>query len=127
MDGLRAFLSDLQRHGTARGNFLGLLNVLIGRHIETADGTVISNGVPWRTLAQVLKRVRWDKEAVRELGLEPSALPPRDRQRYWYLAIVHAHVDSEAAAKAGEQMAEILCSAGYKVGPAPRSARDRKD
>jgi hypothetical protein len=122
MDGLCEFLSDLQRHGIARGNFLGLLNVLIGRRIETADGTVISNGVPWRTLAQALKRVRWDKEAVGELGLVPATLPPRDRQRYWYLAIAHAHVDSEAAAQAGEQLAETLRSAGYKVGPGPRSA-----
>jgi hypothetical protein len=122
MDGLREFLNDLQRHGNARGNFLGLLHVLIGRRIETADGTVISNGIPWRALAQALKQVRWDKEAVRELGLDPATLPPRDRQRYWYLAISHAHVDSEAATKAGEQMAETLHAAGYKVGPGPRSA-----
>ena len=120
MDGLREFLDDLKRHSYAQGNFLGLLNVLIGRRIQAANGAVISNGIPWRTLAEWLKRVRWNKEAVREVGLDPAALPPRDRQRYWYLAIVHAHVDSEQATKAGDRLAEALAKAGYVVGPAPR-------
>ncbi len=119
MDGLREFLGDLKRQGHAQGNFLGLLNVLIGRQILSRAGTPLSKGLTWRAAAEFLKRVRWDKEAVRELGLDPASLPPRDRQRYWYLAIVRAKVDSPEATQAGERLAVALRAAGYSVGPAP--------
>ena len=119
MDVLREFLGDLKRHGYARGNFLGMLNVLIGRRIQAADGTLVSSGLTWRALADLLKRVRWDPEAVRELGVDPATLPPRDRQRYWYVAIAHARVDAKQATEAGDRFAEVLRSAGYVVGPAP--------
>jgi hypothetical protein len=125
MDVLREFLDDLKRHRYARGNFVGMLNVLIGRQIKTADGTIISSGLTWRTLAELLKNVRWDPEAVRELGLDPAALPPRDRQRYWYLAIAQAHVDSERATEAGNRFAESLRSPGYEVSPGP-GTRNKK-
>jgi hypothetical protein len=120
MDGLREFLSDLKRHGYARGNFLGLLNVLIGRRIQAADGTVISTGIPWRTLADWLKRLRWDKDVVREVGIDPDTLPPRDRLRYWYLTIAHANVGSPEATLAGDGLAVILRKAGYTVSDAPK-------
>ena len=68
---MREFLDDLKRHGYAQGNFLGLLNVLIGRRITRADGTVLSVGLTWRDTASWLKKVRWDRDAVRELGVEP--------------------------------------------------------
>ncbi len=119
MDVLREFVDDLKRQGYARGNFLGMLNVLIGRQIRAADGRLISNGLTWRTLAEALKKARWDREAVRELGLDPAALPPRDRQRYWYQAIAQAKVDSVAAAEAGNRFAQTLRSAGYLVSPGP--------
>jgi hypothetical protein len=119
MDVLREFLADLKRHGYARGNFLGLLNVLIGRQIRAADGTVISSGFTWRAAADLLKRVRWNPQAVRELGQDPSALPPRNRQRYWYQAIARAGVDSAAATEAGDRLALVLRSAGYVVAAAP--------
>jgi hypothetical protein len=119
MDVLREFVADLQRHGYARGNLLGMLNVLIGRQIRTADGTLISSGLTWRALAESLKKARWEREAVRELGLELAALPPRERQRFWYQAIAQAGVDSVQATEAGNCFAETLRSAGYVVGPAP--------
>jgi hypothetical protein len=112
---MREFLDDLKQHGHAQGNFLGLLNVLIGRRIEKADGTVLSVGLTWRQTADWLKKVRWDKDAVRELGLDPAALPPRDRERFWYSAIARAHVDSADAAAAGDRLATALKSAGYVV------------
>jgi hypothetical protein len=121
MDVLREFLNDLQRHGYARANFLGMLNVLIGRQIRAADGTLLSPGLTWRLLADWLKKVRWDPEAVRELGLDPEALPPRDRQRYWYQAIARAGVDSEQAAQAGNRFARVLHTAGYVVSPGPQA------
>jgi hypothetical protein len=120
MDRLREFLTMLKEQGQAQGNFLGLLHVLIGRRLVAADGTVVSAGATWREVAALLKRVRWDREAVRELGLDPRALPPRDRQRYWYQAIAQAGVDSAAASQAGNRLAETLRAAGYQVGPAPR-------
>jgi hypothetical protein len=119
MDWAREFLEDLKGREDFQGNILGLLNVLIGRRVEKADGTLVSNGLTWRELAGLLKKVRWDKEAVRQLGLEPGNLPPRDRERLWYAAIAHARVDSEAATQAGDRMAEALRAIGYIVGPPP--------
>jgi hypothetical protein len=112
---MREFLDDLKQHGHAQGNFLGLLNVLIGHRIEKADGTVLSVGLTWRQTADWLKKVRWDKDAVRELGLDPAALPPRDRERFWYSAIARAHVDSPEASTAGDRLANALKTAGYVV------------
>ncbi len=120
MDPLRQLLEAVKQHGTARGNFLGFLNVLIGRRITRADGTLVSAGLTWRELAAWLKKVRWDREAVRELGLDLANLPPRDRLKFWYTAIMQAGVDSAAAMQAGDRLAERLREAGYEVGPAPR-------
>lgn len=120
MEPVREFLDDLKRHGHARGNLLGLLHVLIGRRIDRADGTAVANGVTWRDLAEFLKKVRWDKEAVRELGLAPSDLPPRDRERFWYVAIARSRVDSPEASNAGDQLADTLRPLGYLIGSPPR-------
>ncbi len=119
MDAVATFLEGLSKKGLAHGHLLGMLNVLIGRRISGTDGTVITPGLTWRQLAGLLKRLRWDPEQVRELGLETNELPPRDRQRYWYTAISRAHVDSAAAMAAGDRFAEVLRKQGYDVGPAP--------
>jgi hypothetical protein len=119
MDRVTQLLEDIKQRGLARQNLLGLLNVLIGRRLALRDGTPIAAGLSYRELAGHLKRVRWEREAVAELGLEKSALPPRDRERYWYQAIAQAHVDSPAATRAGDKLAEQLRAAGYTVGPAP--------
>jgi len=120
MDGLRELLMDLKQHGHARGSFLGLLNVFIGRRIESPSGQLLGNGLTFRETAELLKRVRWEKAAVRELGLDPASLPARDRLRYWYQCIAHGQVDSEEATKAGNRFAEVLQARGYRVGPPPR-------
>jgi hypothetical protein len=112
---MHEFLDDLKQKGLVQGNFLGLLHVLIGRRIEKADGTVLSVGLTWRETAGWLKKVRWDKEAVRELGLDPAQMPPRDRQRYWYAAISQAKVASPEAVAAGDKFAKVLGEAGYVV------------
>ncbi len=103
----------------ARGNFLGLLNVLIGRHIEKADHTPVSTGLTWRQLAAILKKLSWDKDWVRELGFDPSELAVRDRGHFWFAAIKRAEVDSPQAFQAGDRMAAILNKAGYIVSRAP--------
>ena len=79
MDALVAFLIELKQLGHTQGTLLGLLHILIGRSLFRADGTLVSNGVTWRGLASLLKKVRWPKETVTELGLNPEDLPPRDR------------------------------------------------
>jgi len=122
MDRLREFLDAVREQGHAAGNFLGLLHVLIGRRITTADGAEVSQGLSWRDVAALFKKVRWDREAVRELGLNPDDLSPRDRQRFWYQAIAQAGVDSARASAAGDRLGQAVQASGYVVGPPPRTA-----
>ncbi len=116
-DRLRDFLDAVAAADVARGSFLGLLHLLIGRRITLADGTPVSAGQTWREVAALLKRVRWDRESAAELGLDPASLPPRDRERFWYAAIVRSGVDSPAAAAAAQQLAALLPTLGYQVVP----------
>jgi hypothetical protein len=125
MDALAEFLDAAKQIEPVRGNFLGLLHVLIGRRIQKADGTVISQGVTWRTLAGALRSARWERDAVRELGLDPAKLPPRDRERFWYTAIGQVGVDSQTAVAAGDRLASALRPLGYIIGPAPGRSPDR--
>lgn len=120
MDQLREFMEAVRQQGQANKNFLGLLHVLIGRRISRTDGTLVSTGMSWREAAALLKKLRWDREAVRELGIDPGTLPPRDRERFWYLAIAQARVDSSKAIAAGDRLAEAVQPSGYVIGPAPR-------
>src|SRR5437660_362458 len=108
MDGVWAFLAELQKHGLPGDNLLGLLHVLVGRRISQADGTVISTGLTWRDTAVALKRVRFQPQLVRHLGLNPDDLPPRDRQRFWYTAIAQSRVDSPTAVEAGDRLAAAV-------------------
>jgi hypothetical protein len=120
MDALAALLDEVKNNDLAKGNLRGFLHVVIGRRIAKKDGTPISSGVTWRELAQLLKKHRWDVAAVAELGITPEDLPPRDRQRFWYSAIVRAQVDAPEAAQAGDKFAQQLKKRGYDVGAAPK-------
>src|SRR2546428_222362 len=108
MDQLREFLENVKRSGVATGNLRGLLHILIGRRITRSDGTIVSNGLSWRELANQLKTARWEPDTVTELEIDPETLPPRDRQRFWYAAITQAGVDSGAARSAGNKLAAAL-------------------
>ena len=119
MDELREFLQTVRTHGLAAGRFRGLLHVLVGRRINREDGSVVSAGMTWRELAAVLKRVRWDRESVRELGLEPSDLPPRDREKFWYAAMARADLNGAQARAEGDALIEPLRPHGYIIGAAP--------
>lgn len=119
MDARVEFLKQVEDQGLARGQFLGLLHLLIGRRIAKADGSVVSSGMTWREAAALLKKVRWDKNAVHELGIEANSLPMRDRERYWYLTISQVGVDSSEARQAGDALVKELNKAGYEIGPAP--------
>jgi hypothetical protein len=121
MDRLHDFLNHLKNKRLAHGNFLGLLHVLIGRTVECDTGEPVSKGLTWRELAGWLQKVRWDKDAVRDLGIDPDELPPKDRQRFWFIAFSRANLDAPKAAQAGDQFAQKLRAEGYKVGPAPKA------
>jgi hypothetical protein len=116
MDSLRLFLRTLEENGLLAGRFRGLLHVLIGRRIEQSDGTVISAGMTWRAVAELLRTLRWDREAVRELGIDPTTLPPRDRQRYWFTAINQANVNGADARAQAEELVELARPLGYEIG-----------
>lgn len=120
MDALRGFVSEIVRHGLAQGNWLGLVNLLIGRRIDKADGSRVSSGNTWREVAALLKKLRWKKDAVRDAGLDAKDLPPRDRQQYWFLAIARAQIDSPEARAAGDRLAEKLRQLGYVVSDAAK-------
>ena len=119
MEALAALLDLIKKHNRAKGNLAGFFHVLIGRKITGPGGEALSSGLPWRDLANWLKKLRWDTKAVRDLGLDADDLPPKDRQRFWYTAIAKAGVDTAAASKAGDTFAKKLESHGYKVGPPP--------
>lgn len=118
MEGAREFLEQMRQHQLVKGYLRGLLHALIGRMISRADGTVLSKGLTWRQLAELLKLIRWDRELVRELGLNPDELPPRDRQRFWYVAITAAQVDSADASAAADRLARKAAAIGYVISPA---------
>lgn len=121
MEALSTLLEHIKKQGLAKGNLLGFFHVFIGRRITSPKGTVLSTGLPWRDLSNWLKKGRWEPDLVKELGLDPDLLPPKDRQRFWYSAITKAGVDSAAAKKAGDQFAQKLEALGFQVGPTPGS------
>ena len=119
MDSLRELLEAVRDRDLVRGRFRGLLHILVGRRITGADGTLISSGLTWRDAAALLKRLRWDREAVHELGLDPAHMPPRDRERFWYSAIARAGIDSSQAVADADELVKSLQDLGFAVGPAP--------
>jgi hypothetical protein len=118
MDGVREFLDAVRHDQLVKGHFRGLLHLVIGRTISRRDGTVLSRGVTWRQLAEVLKLLRWDRELVPELGLNPDDLPPRDRQRFWYSAIAAARIDSNEARGEADKLIPLVAKLGYVVSQA---------
>ncbi len=119
MDPMIELLDTIRSKQLARGHFQGFLHVLIGRRILGPGGEVISGGMTFRDVATLLKKIRWEPDDVKELGVDPASLPPRDRQRYWFMAICQAHVDGATAQAAGERFRPVLEAEGYKVGPPP--------
>ena len=119
MDGIRELLSAIRDAGALTGHFRGLLHIAIGRKVTRPDGTTISTGVTWRTLATELKALRFDQELVREYGADPDALTARDRERFWYAAIAVAKVDSAEAIEEADKLAPKLKALGFVVGPSP--------
>jgi hypothetical protein len=119
MDPVSEFLEVVRNQGVAQKDFRGLLHVLVGRRITRADGTLVSGGMTWRELAGLLKKLRWDKESVRALGIDPKTLPPRDRQKFWYSAFSQAGLNTAAAAAEGDRLVSPLEELGFVVSSGP--------
>lgn len=117
MDRLREFLERVRKHQADQGRFRGLLHLLIGGKIARTDGSLISAGMTWREAAALLKKLRWDREAVRELGIDPAELPPRDREKFWYLAISRADLASPSAAAEAASLLQAVEPLGYSAPP----------
>jgi hypothetical protein len=123
MDALASLLLDLKRRGVGSDNMLGLLHIAIGRTVRRIkDQAILSRGASWRDLSAVLKKIRWDPDSVASLGIDPSSLPPRDRQKFWYAAISRTPIDSAQARESADRLASQLKDLGYEVSPAPGSS-----
>lgn len=123
MDGIRDLLDSARAAGLVAGHFRGFLHIAIGRTVTGADGSPVSTGLTWRELAALLKLLKFDRELVREYGADPEELSPRDREKFWYVAIARAGVDSAAAVAEADRLAGPLRALGYVVAPAPRLGR----
>ncbi len=97
----------------------GLFHVLVGRTIHSSQGDVISEGLPWRRAAELLKEAHFDRQLVRSIGLNPDDLSPKDRAKFWYQAMSRAKLDSAAVRAEGDQLAEFVMPYGFIIGPAP--------
>ena len=106
-------------HRLIGGHLRGLFHIAIGRTLTAPDGTILSMGMSWRDLSQLLKAMKFDREHVRELGADPDLLSPKDRERFWYAAIALAKVDSAEARGEAEELIGSLAKLGIRVGPGP--------
>lgn len=119
MERLREFLDLVRTQGLAAGRFRGVCHVAVGRRILDQAGQLVSAGITWRELSVLLKDLRYEKELVAELGVDPDDLAPRDRQRFWYSAIALARPDSAEARAEAELVVAAVKPFGYVVGPPP--------
>lgn len=118
MEGTLRLLEVVRDKKLAAGSLRGLFHIAIGRTVTAPDGAA-SAGVTWRELSVLLKDAKYDKELVRELGADPDALAPKDREKMWYHAIGLAKVDSAEARTQADKLAAALKPLGFVVGPAP--------
>jgi hypothetical protein len=118
MEGTLRLLEVVRDKKLASGLLRGLFHIAIGRTVADRDGTVLAAGVTWRELAVLLKDAKFDKELVRELGADPDALAPKDREKMWYHAIGLAKVDSAEARAQADKLAAALKPHGFMVGAA---------
>ena len=127
MDQLRDFLDAVKESGVATGHFRGLLFILVGQHIRRADGTTLATGMSWRAAAAALKLCRWDRLAVQELGIEPTDLAPRDREKYWYTAISRANLGAAEARASAEMLARAVGPLGYTISSSAAETPEAND
>jgi hypothetical protein len=115
MKPLNDFLAKVRQAQVPPGCFLGFLHVLIGKTLVTREGTLVSRGITWRELAARFRQARLDKDLVKELGVDPAQLPPRDREAYWFEALRRAQISSPQAQNQAAQLVSWLEKLGYEV------------
>jgi len=125
MDGTRTFLEIVLTNGLAEARLRGVFHIAIGRRVTATDGTTLATGSTWRTLAALLKELKYDKEWGRALGADPDVVAPRDREKFWYHVIALAKVDSAKARTEAEELASLLRPLGWIVGPPPTQPTTR--
>ena len=74
MEGTQMMLQLARDHRLIAGHLRGLFHIAIGRTLTATDGTILSMGMSWRDLSQLLKAMKFDREHVRELGADPDLL-----------------------------------------------------
>lgn len=119
MEGTLRLLEVVRDKKLAAGSLRGLFHIAIGRTVTAPDGSVVSAGVTWRELANLLKDAKYDRELVRELGADPDVLFPKDREKMWYHAVALAKVDSAEARTQADRLAAALKPLGFVVGSTP--------
>ncbi|MFM7113062.1 MAG: hypothetical protein ACKO26_18140 [Planctomycetota bacterium] len=115
MDAIRTMLARVRSPGFPNDHFPGLLHLLIGKTLVDLDGNVVSRGYSWRECANMLKTARIDPELARTLDLNPDDLPPRDREKFWYVALTRFPVASEKAKTCAAALVPWMAKAGIKV------------
>ena len=115
MDALDKFLLALKEDSICQGRFLGLIRLLVAYKIYDKNGDPVSLGVTFRTLAEKLKKARWDTSQINVLGINPKELPQRDRYRFWYVALVRSKVNDPAAIKEADDLANKIMNIGYQA------------
>jgi hypothetical protein len=114
-ESLESFLLRLRPQAFPPETFLGLLHLLISGSLADEQGNRPFPGQSWRDLASVLKKVRWDPSMVKQMGIDPTTLAPRDRERFWYQAICMAKIDSPEAKRSAQKLKGWLDKFGYRV------------
>ncbi len=118
MDAIRSMLARVRSPGFPTEHFPGLLHLLIGKTLVDTDGKVVSKGFTWRECASLLKTARIDPELARTLGLNPDDLPPRDREKFWYVALTRYPVGCEKAQQGAVSLVPWLAKSGLNVSDA---------
>lgn len=108
MDGPRTVLELIRDQRLAAGRLRGVFHLLIGRTLVRDDGTPLTTGVTWRQLATLLKLSKFDRDLVQELGSDPDAVSPKDREKFWYLAIGLAKVETARARQEADALLALL-------------------
>jgi hypothetical protein len=108
MNGPQIVLELIRDRKLASGRLRGVFHLVIARKLTRTDGTLLSAGVTWRELSQLLKSLKFERELVKELGTDPDLLAPKDREKFWYAAISLAKVDSPQARREAEELIEFL-------------------
>jgi len=112
---LESLLLKLRTQSFPHESFQGFLHVLVSGALLDSSGNRVFSGLSWRELALILKKVRWDPNMVRHLGLDPATLAPRDRERFWYQAICQSSLDSAQAKKSALRLKGWMDRYGYSV------------